>query len=126
MPVPVSRLIASQLPGIVAAISEGCEAVVVEAQTIVPVDTGELRDSIHTEPVEVSGNIVHGSVVADAEHAGFVEFGTGIRGAASPGAGLGPYSTSWPGMPAQPYMRPATDTARPAIIEAFRRQGFKT
>ncbi len=91
-----------------------------EAEAIVPFDTGELRESGHTEIAAAENNTVTGKVIFDAEHAGFVEFGTGIRGASSAGAGPGPYSGSWPGMTAQPYLRPALDTARPAILEVFR------
>ena len=32
---------------------------------------------------------------------------------------------NWVGHEAQPYMRPALDTARPAILEAFAKRGFK-
>jgi HK97 gp10 family phage protein len=113
------------VPALVDAVTEACETVVEEAQAIVPVDTGELRESIHTASVELVGSTVQGNVEASAPHAGFVEFGTGARGAASPGAGPYPYTESWPGMPAQSYMRPALDTARPEIQQAFASRGFK-
>ena len=84
---------------------ENWAGVVLEsALEIVPVDTGELRDSGH---VIVSQN--YAAVEFDSDHAVFVEYGTGIRGAASPGAGPGPYDPNWPGMRAQPYLRPAFD-----------------
>lgn len=113
------------VPRIVNAIEESQEAVVSEAQTICPVDTGELVASIATGPIEVKGTVVTGTVEATAPYAAYVEWGTGIRGAASLGAGPGPYSPSWPGMASQPYMRPALDTAQPAIRAAFAKQGFK-
>jgi hypothetical protein len=53
-----------------------------------------------------------------------VEFGTGRRGASSAGAGPYSYDPNWPGMVAQPYMRPALDTARPQILAAFAEAGF--
>lgn len=81
------------------------------AKSIVAVDTGELRDSGHTV-VTNSGKSAAAAVVFDSPHAVFVEFGTGIRGAASPGAGPYPYSPTWPGMPAQPYLRPAFESLR--------------
>lgn len=56
------------------------------AKRIVPVDTGELHDSIHTE-VSDEGMFV----VADADHASHVELGTSK-------------------MAAQPYLRPALYT----------------
>lgn len=125
-PVDLVRLQQFYVPKIVAAVTDGCGAVAAEAQVIVPVDTGELRDSIGVGPIELVGTAVRGSVEATAPHAAYVEFGTGQRGQASPGAGAGPYSPSWPGMPAQPYLRPALDTARSEIIAAFRKQGLKT
>jgi hypothetical protein len=124
-PVDLSRLMQIVVPKIVAAVTEGCDAVATEAEAIVPVDTGELKASIGIGPVALVGNAVEGSVVATAPHAAYVEFGTGIRGAASAGVGPYPYSQSWPGMPASPYLRPALDTARPAIRDAFAKRGFK-
>jgi HK97 gp10 family phage protein len=124
-PVDISRAMQTIVPKLVIATQQGAEAVASEAQAIVPVDTGELRDSIGVGPVELVGQSVRGYVEATSAHAAFVEFGTGQRGAASAGAGDGPYSPSWPGMPAQPYMRPALDIGRPAILAAYERQGFK-
>lgn len=115
----------SVVPRLAKAIEQSQAVVADEARAIVPVDTGELQSSIGTGPVELVGSTVSGTVEATAGHAAYVEFGTGQRGAASAGAGAGPYSPSWPGMPAQPYMRPALDTARPAILGAFAAQGFK-
>lgn len=126
VPVDLVRAQAAFVPRIVAAITTGCAAVVEEAQIIAPVETGELRASIHTASVALVGTVVAGEVVADAPHSAFVEFGTGIRGAASPGAGAGPYSPSWPGMAAQPFLRGGLDAARPAIRAAFEKEGFKT
>jgi HK97 gp10 family phage protein len=80
---------------------------------------GELQQSGHMT-VTVEGQVVRGSVIFDAPHAGYVEFGTGIRGAASAGAGPYPYNPTWPGMPAQPYVRPALDENRDAIISEYR------
>ena len=122
--VDLSRIMQRIVPALVDSVEEGCEAVVAEAQTIVPVDTGALKESIHTASVELVGSTVQGHVVADEPYAAYVEYGTGQRGAASPGAGPGPYSPSWPGQMAQPYMRPALDTARPAILGAFAKRGF--
>ena len=107
------------------AVRAGVEAfgnlVLQEAQAIVPVDTGELRDS-GSVTVEEGDKRVVAHVVFSAPHAAFVEFGTGQRGAGSPGAGPYSYSPTWPGMAAQPYLRPALDTAREAGKELFRSQ----
>lgn len=89
------------------------------AKELCPVDTGALRDSISTA-VEDLEKTIRGTVGPHMPYAGYVEFGTGIAGAASAGAGEGPYSPTWPGMPAQPYMRPAFDEKRPEIEELFR------
>jgi HK97 gp10 family phage protein len=104
-----------------AAVQRSQAIVVEEAKALVPVDTGELRDSIAaTEPVD-DGRTITGSVVASADHAAYNEFGTGVRGASSPGAGPFAYSMNWPGMAATPFMRPALDTARAAVLDEFTR-----
>lgn len=130
-PVALGTVIAKFLPRIIAATTEGANAVVAEAQTIAPVDTGEFRDSIHVATVEVVGTTVQATVIADAPHSEFVEFGTGVRG-----EGTYPWDLpegwtydfrgqNWQGHAAQPTMRPALDTAQPEIIAAFAKQGFK-
>ena len=97
-----------------------------------PVDTGALRESIHTdiyrgaEAAQRGGSLASSlfSVVAEVQpdmpYAGYVEFGTGRRGAGSPGAGPFEYRESWPGQAAQPYMRPAADDNRDACVEAIK------
>ena len=120
-----SRLEALLVPRIKAAVEVGTKAVFDESQNLVPVDTGELKDS-GSYAVEWAGHAVKGKVSYSAGHAAFVCFGTGIRGSASAGAGPFPYSTTWPGMVAQPYIRPALDSQRGAILAAFAEQGFAT
>jgi HK97 gp10 family phage protein len=90
-----------------------------EARAIVPVDTGTLRDSIREEQLEDDGKQVTAQVSANTYYAAFVEFGTGRRGAESAGAGPFNYTMSWPGMVAQPYLRPALDSARSRVMEQF-------
>lgn len=104
-------VVAKVTEGIRAGIVEWASEVLQTAQALVPVDTGELRSSGHVTVAE-TGKSIAAAVSFDADHAGFVEFGTGMRGATSPGAGDGPYSTSWAGMPAQPYLRPAFEENR--------------
>lgn len=94
--------------------------VLAEAQAICPVDTGELRDSLRVEAITDDGSRLTGAVSANTGYAAYVEFGTGQRGAASAGAGPGPYSPTWPGMPAQPYLRPALDQARDQVLAEFK------
>lgn len=77
----------ANLDGTDAAIA-GAEVILPYMQSITPVDTGELRNSEH---IEVEGKDV--LIIADADHASYVEFGTSR-------------------MRAQPYMRPAIDTRK--------------
>jgi len=100
-------------------VEQGAMAVLETAESIVPVETGELRESGHVELLH-GGSKPSAAVVFDSPHAAYVEYGTGIRGAASAGAGDGPYSESWPGMRAEPYLRPSLDMERPHILEIFR------
>ena len=117
-PVALSKITALIIPKLVAAMNESVALVQDEAQAIVPVDTGELKAHIETE-VTWAGNSVDGEVSANSNHAAYVEYGTGIRGAASAGAGPGPYSPSWPGQIAQPYLRPALDGSKAKILAIF-------
>jgi HK97 gp10 family phage protein len=115
------------LPAIVEAIvrgvSRGAGILREEAQAICPVRSGQLRDSITiAEEVSEPEALVEAVVYTDVEYAPYPEFGTGIRGAASPGAGPYPYSPTWPGMPAQPYMRPALDTGGARVLDAVREE----
>ncbi len=106
-------------PGVVASVTAACKLIEDEAKRLCPVDTGALQASIETN-VDDSGKTVVGTVGTDVDYAAYVEFGTGIRGAASAGAGEGPYSSTWAGMVAQPFMRPAVDNNRGAVLDLFR------
>lgn len=106
-------------PGIIAGVAAAQGLIVQEAQTLCPVRTGFLRDSIAAADPDDSGKTVTGAIVATAPYAAYAEFGTGRRGAASAGAGKGPYTMTWPGMVAQPYLRPALDNTRDVVKEAF-------
>jgi HK97 gp10 family phage protein len=50
------------------------------SKALCPVDTGNLRGSIHANPAEVKGDDITSSVSTATEYAAFVEFGTGVRG----------------------------------------------
>ena len=97
------------------AVSDGCTLILDVAKEYCPVDTGALRDSIAQETHD-EANGVSGSVSAGMFYATYVEFGTGRRG--DPAA---PYAhvESWPGMVAQPYMRPAFDENKSAVVDLF-------
>ena len=100
------------------AVEQSNAIVVAEAKRLCPVDTGELQNSIMSSVTEADKTIV-GEIAATAPYAVYVEYGTGIRGAGSAGAGPGPYSATWAGMVAQPFMRPALDAARKAVMDSF-------
>jgi len=119
------------------AVTESSVAVMDAAKILVPVDTGELRSSIAMQ-VELKGKIVVGTIYAGANHAAFVEYGTGLIGAAAPhpplptegvpitGSWIYDYKgQGWIGMAARPFLRPAYDASKNFILAAFRRQGFK-
>lgn len=106
---------------LVAAAERSQSIVKQEAEALVPVDTGELALSITALPIEDDGERITAEVVATAPHAGYLEYGTGVRGASSPGAGPFNYDANWPGMAASPYMRPALDSARKRVKEEFSR-----
>lgn len=65
---------------------EVAEAALEDAQMHVPVDTGELRDSLHIEDGDDGAKMV----VAETDHWLYVEFGTSV-------------------MEATPFLRPAID-----------------
>lgn len=103
-----------------------------EAQRLVPVASGELAGSLRTTEISNENQKLTGRVVADAPHAAFVEFGTGLVGAGTypydlPTEGV-PFTGSWvydykrqnwQGMEAQPYLRPGLESAREKILEEF-------
>ncbi len=106
-------------PAAVEGVTAWANLVLHRAQELVPVRTGELRDSGRVDVV-VDGKKAVGRVVFDAGHAGYVEYGTGLRGSSSSGAGPYAYSSTWPGMPAQPYLRPASDEMKAEGAELLR------
>jgi len=114
----VARRIA---PAAAAGAKAWADAVLARAQQIVPVDTGELRDSGHVVVV-VEDKRCYARVQFDADHAAFVEYGTGRRGAASAGAGPHGYNQEWAGMAAQPYLRPASDEVKPEAKELVKQE----
>ena len=119
------------------AITECSAAVMNAAKILVPVDTGELRSSIDMQ-IDLKGKIVVGTIYAGANHGAFVEYGTGLVGAAAPhpplpsagvpitGSWIYDYKgQGWIGMAARPFLRPAYDASKNFILQAFGRQGFK-
>jgi len=136
IPADISRLEQLIAPKLIAATQAASDAAASEVRAIVPVRTGELRESIGTQ-VQWIGRAVNGYIIARAKHAGFVEFGTGLTGQGTysydlPTQGV-PFTggwvydykqQNWHGMIAQPYMRPGLDNARGAILAAYEAAGF--
>lgn len=114
------QFIASRVtPGVIASVRAAQGLIVQEAKNNAPVRTGTLRDSIAAGEPEETGKTVVGQVGASAPYAGYVEYGTGQRGAAGPNPGPYPYSSTWEGMEDRSFLRPALDTTREAVKEIF-------
>lgn len=91
--------IAERLPEAVSAIvRKAAFDVEANAKTVVPVDTGKLKNSITSEFPSPTKAII----APHTEYAAFVEYGTRRQRA-------------------KPYMRPAAEKVAPAFIEACRR-----
>ena len=92
------------------AVRAAAEQAAAHARAVCPVgdgsDGGHLRDCIRSE-TNIEGGWAVGRVLAENPHAAYVEFGTGRRGGGSP---------DWPGMAARPYLRPAADVGRDALL----------
>lgn len=108
------------VPKLFSAASDSAALALVEMLVLVPVDTGALRASGVAVPPEWKGHTVTAYVEFGMPYAAYVEYGTGQRGASSPGAGPFAYSSTWPGMVAQPYMRPGLDNSKPAILDVYK------
>jgi HK97 gp10 family phage protein len=83
----------------IAAEVEGLNIIADEAKNLVPVDEGNLQDTI---AVQVEGDVVQlvaGGGDLPVDYQGYVEFGTSK-------------------MPAQPYMRPAIDNKQGEALKA--------
>lgn len=74
---------------------EGVQIACANITSLDAVFTGELLSSIHEECVDDSEERSVWAVVADSDHAMFVEFGTGIVGASSPYIGDFPSDVTW-------------------------------
>lgn len=91
--------IAARLPEAVSAIvRKAAYDIEAHAKSIVPVDTGKLKNSITSEFPSQTKAII----APHTDYAAYVEFGTRRQRA-------------------QPYMRPAAEKVAPAFIEACRR-----
>ena len=128
----IPGLLARVAAGLYDGVLDASEMVYQEAVSRCPVDTGALVSSIGVEifrgiqamkqggPLAGSMFSVLAQIAPHTHYAAYVEYGTGQRGASSAGAGPGPYSPTWPGMAAQPYMRPALDNNRAEVEDVIR------
>lgn len=93
----------------------GQSALIVEsdAKRRAPVDTGILRNSIHTK---VHTSELKATIGTPIEYAPYVEYGTGIKGQGSSSG-----STRGSGMAPQPYLGPALRANRTKVQEHFQR-----
>lgn len=121
------------VPPLAQGAKEATAIVLADATQRAPVDTGELKGSGYTSVTEERGAVV-GFVGFSAEHAGFVEYGTGLRGRGTypgplpqtgvPFTGSWIYdykSQNWIGRPASPFLRPALDANRDQIKAIFQK-----
>jgi hypothetical protein len=94
-------------------VATGIEA---NAATDAPIGpTGKLANSIEKLPTRQMGSVIEGEVVATAEYAAYVNYGTGQAGAASSVPGRAEeisYSSGWRGMAARPFMSQAAEDGR--------------
>jgi len=89
-----------------------------EAKLLAPVDTGDLRKSIHRR-TESNKSRVRGIVYTNSDHAAYMEFGTGQKGAetnTNTEVSVS-YKEDWVGVPAQPYMYPALKNNKDQVIK---------
>lgn len=121
------------LEGALKGATDGLKKLVDAARALAPVDTGQLRNSISSE-ARIEGDRVIGKAEAKAEHAVYVEFGTGPRGEAHH-EGTAPFDVvyrtkGWSyedpetkeriwtmGQAAQPFMYPAFLATRDAVYQ---------
>lgn len=92
-----------------------------EAKFLAPVDIGDLRNSISSKTVK-KAKAIQGIVYTNSDHAAYMEFGTGQKGASSPSPPKDPdsgisYREDWAGVPAQPYMYPALKNQEQQVLE---------
>lgn len=110
----LGRFVESRItPAVRASVQASCDLIKTSAQGYAPVRTGALRDSIMTELIE-SQYSIRGRVGPHVDYADYVEYGTGQRGDPSVA-----HRPDWPGMAAQPYMRPALDENKGSVRDLF-------
>lgn len=94
----IPEIVAQARPRALEAVNAALFAVEGHAKSIVPVDTGALKNSIHVTPADAG--TLSGECSASMDYAVYVEYGT--------------YRS-----PAQPYMTPAAEAAAPGFQAAM-------
>ena len=113
-------------PALISAINKATVLVSGRAKYRCPVDTGALRNSIHTHPADADGNTVKGVVYTAKEYAPYVEFGTGRRGSYPYKTKIAlAYSSSAAGQVAQPFLMPALLESKSNIQEMISKAVIK-
>lgn len=95
-----------------------------EAQSLVPVDKGFLKNSI---VAEFDSNNLEGEVRAESNYAGYQEWGTG--GLVDVPEGVEEMAIRWKGqgirqvnLPPQPFMHPAFENNAPKMIDRIKKR----
>lgn len=109
-----------------AEIEDSMLAIETDAASDVPVDTGNLKNSIQSTPIKVSKNEIIGGVEVGAEYAPYVEFGTGTR--VKVDSELSAFASQFKGagikevnLPAQPFFYPAVYKQRQQLPKNIER-----
>ncbi len=94
------------------------------AKRLCPVDTGNLRGSIHVMKQAIPGKDMKATIGTNVEYAPYVEFGTGVRGAATnENSNVAvSFAPDWAGQAAQPFMMPALRNNKDRIESAIFRK----
>lgn len=89
-------------------VNDSVKNVVRNAKNMAPVDTGNLRRSIHGE-LNVEKGKIEGRIVVNADYAPYVEFGTGERGIVTNTNSKIPvtYTKGFHGQVAHPFFYPS-------------------
>lgn len=95
------------------------------ARDMAPEGTPPRREPRLKDSFSAVGEGLAAKAVVSNPHAGYVEFGTGQRGAAT-GRLDGGYDADWPGMIAQPYMYPAAQAMKGGFAARIGRAARET
>jgi HK97 gp10 family phage protein len=109
-----------------AEIEDSMLAIETDAASDVPVDTGNLKNSIQSTPIKVNKNEIIGGVEVGAEYSPYVEFGTGTR--VKVDSELSAFASQFKGagikevnLPAQPFFYPAVYKQRQELPKNIER-----